>query len=67
MLSGGGVLALVGFVLLFIPGPGLLLLAGGGAMAATQSLMVARIFDRGELFIRTLIQRVRKSGRGRQR
>lgn len=65
VLVSGGVLSFVGAVLLFIPGPGLLFLAAGGAMAGTQSLLVARVFDRGELALRAAAQWLRARWRER--
>lgn len=67
VLVAGGVLAAIGVVLLFIPGPGLLFLAAGGAMAATQSLLIARVFDRGEVAFRAAVRRMRNWWRGRHR
>jgi hypothetical protein len=53
-----GVLLLVGgVVLLFIPGPGLLLIAFGGALIAQQSLWLAKVLDRLELLLRKLARK----------
>jgi hypothetical protein len=53
-----GVLLLVGgVVLLFIPGPGLLLIAFGGALIAQQSLWLAKVLDRVELLLRKLARK----------
>ncbi len=52
-----GILLIVGGVaLLAIPGPGLLVIAFGGALIAQQFLFVARAFDRLELLLRKLQQ-----------
>jgi hypothetical protein len=55
----GGLLLAGGVVLLFIPGPGLLLIAFGGARVAQQSLWLARILDRLELTHRKLLRKAR--------
>ena len=48
-----GILLLVGgVILLFIPGPGLLLIAFGGALVAQQSLWMARLLDKMEVAAR---------------
>jgi hypothetical protein len=48
----GVILVLIGFVLLFIPGPGLLFLLFGLALVATQSTWLAVRLDRAELWLR---------------
>lgn len=58
VLAVGGTLAFLGFVMLFIPGPGILLLAAGGAMTATQSLWVARVLDWVEVKARYVTHRI---------
>lgn len=45
----GGLSAVFGFILLFIPGPGFLFLAVGGGLIANESLIAARFFDWLEL------------------
>lgn len=53
VLLAVGILLLVGgVVLLFIPGPGLLLIAFGGALVAQQSLWLAKLLDEVELAAR---------------
>jgi hypothetical protein len=47
LIAGVGLLA-GGVVLLFIPGPGLLLLVFGAALVAGESKAVARLLDRAE-------------------
>ena len=51
----GVVLILAGVVLLFIPGPGLLIMAIGGVLIARRSLAAARILDRTELQLRKIL------------
>jgi hypothetical protein len=51
-------LILVGVVLLFVPGPGILFLALGGAALARESLAVARALDWLEIRGRRLVHRV---------
>lgn len=53
-------LALVGVLLLFAPGPGLLLLAAGAAILATESLAVARFLDRVEIRARRMLRALRR-------
>lgn len=48
----GVLLSLCGIVFLAIPGPGLPILALGGAMVAGESLRVARLLDRLDLLWR---------------
>jgi hypothetical protein len=50
---------LSGFILLFVPGPGLLLIAVGAALLARESLAVARALDWLEVRGRRLARRVR--------
>jgi Putative transmembrane protein (PGPGW) len=50
-----------GVVLLFIPGPGLLLIAFGGGLLAQESLWLARRMDRIELLLRRLYRRGRSA------
>ncbi len=45
----GVVLLVGGVILLFIPGPGILLIAFGGALVAQQSLWTAKLLDRTEV------------------
>lgn len=46
------VLVVVGVVLLFIPGPGLLFIGLGAAMCASHSLLIARGMDRCDVVLR---------------
>jgi hypothetical protein len=55
----GALLLAGGAVLLFIPGPGLLLIAFGAALIARRSLRLARTLDRLELGLRSLARRAR--------
>ena len=55
----GGLLLAGRVVLLFIPGPGLVLIAFGGALVAQQSLWLARMLDRLELTLRKLLRKAR--------
>src|ERR1051325_5724853 len=50
----GIVVILAGVVLLFIPGPGLLMILIGAVLIARQSLVAARILDRTELQLRKI-------------
>ena len=57
MIAAGILLIVGGVVLLAIPGPGLLVIAFGGALLAEQFLFVARALDRLEIFLRRLHRR----------
>lgn len=57
--AAGAVLLAGGIVLLFIPGPGLLLIAFGAALIARQSLWLAKRLDRLELVLRKLARKAR--------
>lgn len=50
--GGGTLLAFVGFLLLFAPGPGTLLLLAGAALIAQQSERAARLLDWFEIRVR---------------
>lgn len=55
-----GILLLAGgVVLLFIPGPGLLLIAFGAALIARESRRLAQALDRTEILLRGLARRGR--------
>ena len=54
LIVAGVVLIAGGVILLAIPGPGLLVIAFGGALIAQQFLFVARMFDALELLMRRL-------------
>ncbi len=70
LIAMSSALIFAGIVLLFIPGPGLLLIALGAALLAEESLRIARALDWSEIEIRTLIDRAgrvwRRVGRGRE-
>jgi hypothetical protein len=57
MVIAGVAMIVGGVVLLAIPGPGLLVIAFGGALLAQQFLWVARKLDRLELVLRNLYAR----------
>ena len=60
-----GILLLVGgVVLLFIPGPGLRLIAFGAALIARESRRLAQALDRTELLLRRLAVRGRAFWKG---
>lgn len=48
LITTGAVIMAAGVVFLAIPGPGLLVLLGGAALIARESLFVSRLFDRLE-------------------
>jgi hypothetical protein len=54
LIVAGILLIVGGVVLLAIPGPGLLVIAFGGALVAQQFLFVARAFDWLEVLLRKL-------------
>ncbi len=54
MIVAGILLIAGGVVLLAIPGPGILVIAFGGALLAEQFLFVAKAFDQLELFLSKL-------------
>ena len=55
LIVGGLLLMAAGFLLLFIPGPGLVFLFVGGFLIAQQSLVAARGLDRSEIRLRKLL------------
>lgn len=55
----GMLLVLVGLFFMVVPGPGLPIVALGGAMVANESLVVARLLDAIELKLRRLYAAVR--------
>ena len=59
-VAAGAGLILVGVVALFVPGPGILFIAAGGAVLARESLAVARTLDWVEVRGRRLWRRVRR-------
>ena len=54
----GVVLVVGGVVLLFIPGPGILLIAFGAALLAQRSLWLAKRLDALELFLQKLVRKI---------
>lgn len=63
ILCAGALIALAGLVLMPAPGPGMVVVAGGAALLAGESKMVAKLLDRIELAARKLIRRFKnKSG-----
>ncbi len=59
-VGGGLVLLALGFLLIFTPGPGSVLLIAGAALLATYSRYAARLLDRLELGVRAALARVRR-------
>ena len=55
LIVGGLLLMAAGFLLLFIPGPGLVFLFAGGFLIAQQSLVAARVLDWSEIRLRKLL------------
>jgi hypothetical protein len=55
LIVGGLLLMAAGFLLLFIPGPGLVFLFAGGFLIAQQSLVAARALDWSEVRLRKLL------------
>ena len=55
LIVGGLLLMAAGFLLLFIPGPGLVFLFVGGFLIAQQSLVAARLLDWSEVRLRNLL------------
>ena len=51
-------LILVGIVALPLPGPGLLVIAGGLALLAQESLTISRFLDHAEVWVRGVIKRL---------
>lgn len=60
VVSIGVTLILLGIVLLVLPGPGLLVGALGALLIAGESLVVARLLDRADLFASRRWRRWRK-------
>lgn len=61
------VLLVVGFVLLFVPGPGLPLIVFGLALLATHSERLSRLLDRAEPPIRDVAHRAARRWKGMPR
>lgn len=60
LLTVGAVLAVLGLLMLVLPGPGILVLAVAGGFFATESLRIARSLDWIEVVARKLWQRLRR-------
>jgi len=52
-MAVGVLLCLTGVVMLVTPGPGLLALLAGAGLLAAESLALARVLDRAELWLRS--------------
>ena len=59
LLALGGVLAVLGVLMLVLPGPGLLALALAGGLFASESLRIARMLDWIEVVCRRTWKRLR--------
>jgi hypothetical protein len=59
-ILGGATLIAAGLVMLVAPGPGILVLVGGCAVVAEESLPMARFLDWAEVRIRRTISTLRK-------
>lgn len=55
----GVVLVAVGLFFLVAPGPGVLFLLPGAALLSQESLALARLLDRGEIWLRTKLRRTK--------
>jgi hypothetical protein len=55
-----GVALVVGFILVFIPGPAVVFFLIAGALLATDWLAMARLLDWGEVHVRRIWVRVKK-------
>jgi hypothetical protein len=65
LLTLGAVLAVLGFLMLILPGPGILCLALAGGLFASESLRIARFLDWIDARLRAAWKRVRERwGRG---
>ncbi|HEY7166787.1 MAG TPA: PGPGW domain-containing protein [Candidatus Binatia bacterium] len=54
-VAAGLLLLVAGIFLLFVPGPGVLLLFIGGGLLARESFLAARMLDRLEVLLRNLL------------
>ena len=63
--AAGFVCLAAGAVFALIPGPAILFFGLGGALLAAQSLWIARWLDRGELWTRGALARLRGEGQYR--
>lgn len=59
-IFGGFAVLAAGLLMLVAPGPGVIVLALGAALVAEESLLMARLLDRAETRIRSLISALRK-------
>ena len=66
-MAAGILIVAAGIFLLFVPGPGIIILLVGAVLVAQQSSLAARAFDRIEIrlrkFIKQNIYRVRRNER----
>jgi len=60
VVGGGLILLALGMIMLVLPGPGLLVAAIGLALIAGESMWVARLLDRVDLFFTKIWRRRRK-------
>lgn len=59
-LYAAAVLAIaIGIVLVFIPGPAVLFFFFAGGLLATESGVIARWMDKGEMLVRSVVRRLR--------
>lgn len=65
LITVGAVLAVLGLLMLVLPGPGLLALAMAGGLFASESLVIARALDRIEVSGRRAWRRIRARVRRR--
>jgi UPF0716 family protein affecting phage T7 exclusion len=56
LMAAGVLLAAAGIFLLFVPGPGIIILLIGAVLIAQQSSLAARAFDRIEIRLRRFIK-----------
>lgn len=61
VMLAGAILAVVGLVMILLPGPGLLTMLLGIALMAGESLTVARLFDRANLVLERGLARMRRT------
>jgi hypothetical protein len=65
-MLGGLAILCIGLVLLVFPGPGLVFIAAGALMIASESRQTASFFDRCEVRARIAMLRCRRLYRSRQ-
>jgi UPF0716 family protein affecting phage T7 exclusion len=56
LMAAGVLIAAAGIFLLFVPGPGIIILLIGAVLIAQQSSLAARAFDRIEIGLRRFIE-----------